>query len=242
MTAIDRTAYPRPGARLTREELAARYDLTQPDLAFVHANARGDAGRLMLATLLKTRQNLGYFTIPAEAHRDTVAHLASQLGGWPSSSAWPEEARRTKSLYRYYAAIRAYLSVQPYDESAEGLVRDTTLQTAEMMSDPADLINRAIEVLQAAAIDLPAFSALDRLASHVRAEVHACIYGLVTKRLTADHALMLDGLLAKPLNRMTTNFNRLKQTPGSATPKTIRLWIERRLQQAPLSSLPKLAC
>ena len=29
------------------------------------------------------------------------------------------------------------------------------------MSDPADLINRAVEALQAAAIDLPAFSTLD---------------------------------------------------------------------------------
>ena len=35
MTAIDRTAYPRPGARLTREELGARYDLTETDLTFV---------------------------------------------------------------------------------------------------------------------------------------------------------------------------------------------------------------
>jgi Domain of unknown function (DUF4158) len=58
MTAIDRTAYPRPGARLTREGLTARYNLTDTDLAFVHANARGDTGRLMLAMLLKTRQDL----------------------------------------------------------------------------------------------------------------------------------------------------------------------------------------
>lgn len=40
MTAIDRTAYPRPGTRLTREELGARYDLTETDLAFVRAHAR----------------------------------------------------------------------------------------------------------------------------------------------------------------------------------------------------------
>ncbi len=40
MTAINRTAYPRPGARLTRDELGARYDLTESDLAFVHASAR----------------------------------------------------------------------------------------------------------------------------------------------------------------------------------------------------------
>ena len=66
MTVIDRTAYPRPGARLTGEELTARYDLADPDLAFIRANTRGDAGRLMLATLLKTRQDLGGFTMPEE--------------------------------------------------------------------------------------------------------------------------------------------------------------------------------
>jgi len=146
MTAIDRTAYPRPGARLTREELTARHNLADADLAFIRANARGDAGRLTLATLLKTRQDLGCFTMPEEAHPDTVAHLASQLG-WPAPPAWPDEPRRTKSLYRYQAAVRAYLSVQPYNETAECLVIDTTREAAETMSDPADLINLPVEAL-----------------------------------------------------------------------------------------------
>jgi hypothetical protein len=43
---MDRTAYPRLGERLTREELHARYSLTGKDLAFIHVTARGDAGRL----------------------------------------------------------------------------------------------------------------------------------------------------------------------------------------------------
>jgi hypothetical protein len=226
MTAIERTAYPRPGARLTREELTARYNLAESELAFIRANARGDAGRLMLATLLKTRQDLGCFTMPEEAHSDTVAHLAAQLGV-PPPPASSDEARRTKSLYRYQAAVRAHLSVQPYDETAERLVTDITRETAETMSDPADLINRAVETLQASTIDLPAFSTLDRLVNRVRAEVHARIYDLVTQRLTSDHTKILDGLLAKPPNSVTTDFNRLKQTPGPATPKTIRLWIDR---------------
>ena len=226
MTAIDRTAYPRPGARLTREELAARYDFADADLAFIRANARGDAGRLMLATLLKTRQDLGCFAMPEEAHSDTVAHLAAQLK-LAVPPAWPDEPRRTKSLYRYQAAVRAHLSVGPYDETAERLVVDTTREAAETMSDPADLINRAVETLQAAAIDLPAFSTLDRLVNSVRAEVHSRIYDQVRQRLTGDHKTTLDGLLTKPPNSLTTNLNRLKQTPGPATPKTIRLWIER---------------
>jgi len=226
MTAIDRTVYPRPGALLTRDELSARYDLAESEVAFIRANARGDAGRLVLATLLKTRQDLGCFTMPDEAHPATVAHLASQLGlrGPPG---WPDDARRTKSLYRYQTAVRAHLSVRPYDEAAEDLVSNTTRKSAETMSDPADLINRAVEALQAAAIDLPAFSTLDRLVNSVRTEVHARIYKQVSVRLTADDKAVLDGLLAKPPNSVTTSFNRLKQTPGPATPKTIRLWIER---------------
>jgi len=217
MTAIDRTAYPRPGAQLTREELNARYDLTDSDLAFVRTNARGDAGRLMLATLLKTHQDLGCFIAPYEAHPDTVAHLASQLE-LPAPPVWGSEARRTKSLYRYQTAIRAYLSVRPYDETAERLVTDTTFTAAETMSDPADLINRAVEVLQAASIDLPAFSALDRLINHVRTQVHARIYDRVTERLTADQKSMLDGLLAKPPNSYTYP----QPTPGRVGPISLR--------------------
>ena len=106
MTAIDRTAYPRPGARLTREELDARYDLTETDLAFIHATARGDAGRLMLAVLLKARQDLGMFPTPDELHAGTVAHLAARLGAAPPAAP-VGEARRTKSLYRYQAAVRS---------------------------------------------------------------------------------------------------------------------------------------
>jgi TnpA family transposase len=226
MTAIDRTAYPRPGVRLTREELNARYDLINSDLAFVRANARGEAGRLMLATLLKTRQDLGCFIAPDEAHPETVAHLASQLG-LPTPPSWGDEAHRTKSLYRYQTAVRTHLGARPYDEAAKCLVIDTTREAAETMSDPADLINRAVEALEAAAIDLPAFSTLDRLVNSIRAEVHGKIYAWVVERLTAEHQAKLDGLLIKASNSTTTSFNRLKQTPGPATPKTIRLWIER---------------
>jgi hypothetical protein len=61
ITAIDRTVYPRPGARQTRDELGARYSLSDTDFDFIRASARGDSGRMLLATLLKTRQDLGYF-------------------------------------------------------------------------------------------------------------------------------------------------------------------------------------
>jgi TnpA family transposase len=226
MTAIDRTAYPRLGTRLTREELNARYDLTEADLAFVRATVRGDTGRLVLATLLKTRQDLGCFLAPEEVPPAIIAHLAVQLER-AVPQAWSDEARRTKSVYRYQTAVRVYLSVTAYGDAGERLITRIVLDAAETMSDPADLINRAIEALQTATIDLPAFSTLDRLVNRLRAEVQRRIYNRVVMRLTAEHAAVLDALLIKPAGGSTTAFNRLKQTPGPVAPKTIRLWIER---------------
>jgi hypothetical protein len=98
MTAIDRTAYPRPGSRLTHEELRARYTLTETDLTFVRLGARGDIGRLTLATLLKARQDLGCFPAMDEIHADTMGHLAQQLG--LTASVLPAVTHKTKSLYR----------------------------------------------------------------------------------------------------------------------------------------------
>lgn len=135
--------------------------------------------------------------------------------------------RLTKSLYRYQAAVRSYLSVTAYETTAEQMVTDIVLGTAETMSDPADLINRAVEALGAAATDLPAFSTLDRLMGRLRAEVHGRLYGRVAARLMPQGAAMLDSLLAKLPASVTTGFNRLKQAPGPATPKTITLWTDR---------------
>ena len=226
MTAIDRTVYPRPGTRLTREELDERYALTDSDLDFIQANARREPGRLLLAVLLKARRDLGCFPAPDEVNAGTVARVAAQLG-IAAVPAWPDGASRTKSLYRYQTAIRGYLLVTPYGNSAEDLVRHTVFEAAETMSDPADLINRAVEALQAAATDLPAFSTLDRLVNRVRTEVHGRMYDRVAQHLKPDQAAALDALLAKPPGSTTTGFNRLKQAPGPATPKTVGLWIER---------------
>jgi Domain of unknown function (DUF4158) len=97
--------------------LGARYNLSDTDSAFIRANARGNNGRMLLATLLKTRQDLGYFATPDEVHPDTASYLVSQMD--PAIPPTPsDEERRTKTLYRYQAAVRAHLSVTAYAEAA----------------------------------------------------------------------------------------------------------------------------
>ncbi|MEF2559339.1 DUF4158 domain-containing protein, partial [Aurantimonas sp. C2-5-R2] len=131
------------------------------------------------------------------------------------------------TLYRYRSVIRAHLAVMPFDDAGERLVTDVVLKAAETMSDPADLINRAAETLHDAAIDLPAFSTLDRLVNHLRAKVHQEIYAGVAERLTQAEAAALDALLVVPPDTITTPFNRLKQVPGPARLAMIKLWTDR---------------
>ena len=64
MTAIERTAYPRPRQRPDRAELRQHYDLTEAEHRFLSRYARGQAGRLLLAVMLKTRAHLGLFPAP----------------------------------------------------------------------------------------------------------------------------------------------------------------------------------
>src|SRR5512135_1379226 len=226
MTAIDRTAYPRPGERLTREELQARYHLSETDRTFIRAVARGDAGRLTLAALLKTRRDSGRFPSPREIPGTVLSHLAAQLG-MAVQPPLVEEDRGKQTLHRYRTAIRAHLGSTAFSKVGEGVVTRAVLGVAETMSDPADLINRAIEALRDARIDLPAFSTLDRMANHLRVQVHERIHARIAARLSAKDVGVLDTLLTVPPGTATTAFNRLKQTPGPARPGTIRLWTER---------------
>ncbi|WP_037462684.1 DUF4158 domain-containing protein, partial [Sinorhizobium fredii] len=226
MTAIDRTAYPRSGERLTREELERRYGLSEADLVFIRGKARGASGRLTLAALLKARQDLGFFPAPDDLHSETIAHLAAQLGLVDPPICVVEDAGE-KTLYRYRTAVRAFLDVVTYDERGEDLLTGAITEAASTMSDPADLINLAIEVLGKASIDLPAFSTLDRLANHLRTKVHTTIYTRTAERLGDEDVALLDDLLVVAPGAVTTGFNRLKHAPGPARPETIKHWTER---------------
>ena len=85
-------------------------------------------------------------------------------------------------------------------------------QAAHVMDHPADLINVAIEELVRQRFELPAFSTLDTLATHVRAVVHRRLFGTVLGRLSDRQRHELDELLeTDQLGRSA--FNALKRAP-----------------------------
>ncbi|WP_411705434.1 Tn3 family transposase, partial [Edaphovirga cremea] len=223
MTDIRRTAYPRFNPQLSARELAALYQPAYEEMDFVRHNAKGGAQQLTLLLFLKCHQQLGYIPSLAVIPDSIRAYLCQQLE-LPADSS-PDGVERT--LYRYRGLVRDYLQVNPYAQGGEALVISATQAVAYTMSDPADLINVALEQLIRQRYELPAFSTLDRLVNHVRHQVHEALYQQVVARLNDEQQQQLDQLLVVQPEQRFTGFTRLKEAPGPATLKYLRRWEER---------------
>ena len=121
--------------------------------------------------------------------------------------------------------IRAYLKVSSYSQGGERVVTREIEQAAYTMSDPADLINVAIEYLVKERFELPAFSSLDRLVGRVRHQVHQHLYDQITQGLSPTDIGRLEALLDVGDGR--TEFTRMKATPRGASLQHMRQWSHR---------------
>lgn len=226
MTSIDRTAYPQLSSDLTDNDLSARYSLTKKERAFIEQQARSNRGMLIVSAMLKTRQQLGYFLPLPQIPSWLVAFLAGELG--VPSSAWQVgKAHDRKSFYRYRLACRQFLKSHTFTSRERQRVIKHVRDAAYTMSDPADLINVAIELLSQSNTELPAFSTLERLVAHERHSVHDQLYRKIAGDLKVSDRRVLDGLLRINAGETITEFARLKQTPGPATLPRFRAWADR---------------
>jgi TnpA family transposase len=226
MTAIDRTAYPRFGKRWTADELHERYGLSEGELTLVAGHTIGDAQRLTFATMLKTRQQLGCFASLQDVPRQITEHLAEQLGLTAATSLLVAAVQK-KTRFRYRKAIRRQLGSRSFAEGGRVCVESAVAEAVVTMSDPADLINVAIERLVRAGIELPSFGTLDRIVGRMRQENHAQLYARIAQRLTAEHRAVLDGFLQLPVEERITGFAKLKQAPGPPTLNRVAEWASR---------------
>jgi hypothetical protein len=216
MASIERTAYPRFKPNLNRTELEQLYRPNEDEFHFVRHHARGERQQLTLLVLLKTHQHLGYTPPVKQVPKPVVHYLAEGLGLTGEPMMEPETRRTRTRFYRYRLAIRALLGIDSWSQGGEDIARHAIEKAAHTMSDPADLINVAIETLIANRFELPAFSALDRLVGHIRELVHLRQYEQITSRLTEHQCHRLDALLEVREDERLTDFNRIKQAPKKA--------------------------
>ncbi len=225
MASIDRTAYPRLGKQMSASELDTHFAITEEESRLARVSTNGDSPRLTFLVLLKTRQYLGYFPSLSESPDQVVKFVAESFGLPRATPLLDSEAKKT--LFRHRSAIRTYLGGTVYSDGGDRLIEQVIRTASLTMSDPADLINVAVESLIRSNIELPAYSTLDRIVGHVRHKVHESLYRSIATELSDAQVECLDALLDVPNGESISDIAKLKESPGPATPKYIRQWVER---------------
>jgi len=210
MASIERTAYPQFKRNPVVRELVATNTPTDVEVAFITEHARQPAHRLTLAILLKAFQRLGYFPPLEDVPAAVVRHIRNELRFRAQVKA---RAVAPNKRYRYYQRIRAFLQVRVFDQDGLDLAARAMRDAAMVMDNPADLINVAIEQLVRDRIELPAFSALDRLARRVRTLVNGRYFTEIAKRLTDHEKQQLDDLLHVVDPRQKSPLQAIKRLP-----------------------------
>src|SRR2546423_10441106 len=212
MTAIERTAYPRFTRAPSVKELREIYTPTPGDIAFVATRARGPSQKFALMILLKVYQRLHYFPDPQTIPGAVISHIRAVMK-LPADLV-PDIAPAT--LYRYYMALREYLEITTYQgKQVRHVAAHAMRQAAQVMNNPADIINAAIETLLNEHCELPAFSTLDRLARRILA------------RLSESERAALSALLQTNAESAYTPFTQIKEPSKSATLTHLDEWLSR---------------
>ena len=211
MASIERTAYPRFKRNPLVKELDALYTPKEDELHFANTMSRKEPTRFCILLLLKAFQRLGYFPDVEIIPSDIVQHIRTASG--ISSEVSPVYSD-LKTLYRHHQAIRQHLGVAAWNDDGLRVASEAMTTAAEVMDNPADLINVAIEELVRQRIELPAFSTLDRHSRRIRTLVNSRIFETVLKRLSLSEREELDTLLEVGTNPQKKSlFFAIKQLP-----------------------------
>jgi hypothetical protein len=181
MASIERTAYPRFKRSPSTRELDALYTPSDEELIFAQAFTRGAQPRFGLLFLLKSFQHLGYFLLIEEIPSAIVQHVRLGIGMDTEVSPVYVELH---TLYRNHQAIRKLLGVSAWNEDGLRVASEAMSAAADVMDNPADLINVAIEELVRQRIELPTFSTLDRLSRRIRALINGRFFAAVLEQLS----------------------------------------------------------
>jgi len=214
VTSVERTAYPRFKRHFTSKELTEIYTPTRSEIAFSYSNTKGQSNIFNLLLALKAFQRLGYFPKFSDLPNPIVNHIRSCLK-------FPDEIvagyDNYKTIYRHRTAIREYLQVTSFNQLGLHLAAKSIHESAQVMDNPADLMNVAIDELIKQRYELPGFNTLNRLVRRVRHLVNQKLFKLLQERLSNDYQQRLLDLLDNHPVEYRSLYNNLKQLPKRPT-------------------------
>ena len=229
MASIERTAYPRFKRYYTAEELTRIYTPTTEEKLYAGKNTNNPSNYLNFLLLLKTFQRLGYFPKLGTIPPAIVNHLKKELS-LPENQSFETENPRTHNRHRHL--IRSQIKVNKFDKKGKIHLVKIVTEKAYFMSNPADLINVAIEELIKQRYELPSFRFLDREVARIRNQVHQLVSHQITSQLSPSDIERLNSLLVCHPVEQRTPYNQVKKLPKSATRNHLnellvhRKWLE----------------
>ena len=214
MTSIERTAYPRFKRQFTTKELIEIYTPTNSEIAFAYSTTKGEINILNLLVILKSFQRLGYFPSIPDVPLKIINHIRSHLK-FKDDIVLGYENKKT--MYRHRTAIRSYLQVKSFNQTALHLAVSAVNESATVMDNPADLMNVTIAELIKNRYELPGFNTLNRLVRRVRNLVNQNLFKLVLSRINDDYQQRLLDLLDNHPVEYRSLYNNIKQLPKRPT-------------------------
>jgi TnpA family transposase len=203
--------------------------------------ARTAVSQVALLVQLKIFQTIGRFRRAADVPPAVIEHVARRLGVESGSAMiFPD-----RTLYRHRPAILKRLGVVSWGAEARELAQVSMKKTAQARTDPADIINSAIDALIRHGFELPALDTLRRLAGTAHSKVNAAQWSEVCDCLPFEQRVALETMLVVDPKTQKSPFANLCAAPGRASRRNLNALIDRYqwLQQlpAPTTALQSIA-
>jgi hypothetical protein len=214
---ISRLVYPELPNRVTSADLQVLFTPSYDERKWAAALARTSAAQVALLSQLKVFQTIGRFLPVKDMPVAVIAHVAGRL-----KAAAPEAlVYGGNRLYRDHAAIRSYLAITSWGAQALRMAQSSMAKLAEARTDPADLINAAINTLVRERFELPALRTLRRLAGTAHRAVNDEQWRRVVKTLSCDDRAALEALLVVNEETLESPHRKLRRRENAGRSNTI---------------------
>jgi TnpA family transposase len=218
-----RVIYPELPDPLTPDDLHRLFSPSYDERKWAPTVARTPASQVALLVQLKIFQTIGRFRRVTDIPAIVFDHVARQLG----VEFGPAFVHPDRTLYRHRPAVLKRLGVTAWGAVARELAQSTMIKTAKARTDPADIINAAVDALIRHRFELPALIALRRLAGTAHSKVNAAQWGAVCARLDEAKQSALEALLVVDPTTQKSPFADLCRAPGRASRKNLKALIDR---------------
>ncbi len=218
-----RVIYPELPDPLTPGDLQQLFSPSFDERKWAQTVTRTPESQVALLVQLKLFQTIGRFLPVVDVPLVAIEYVARRMGmGSGSNLIFPD-----RTLYRHRQAILKHLEVVSWGTQARALAQNTMQSTAQSRTDPADIINSAIDALIRHDFELPPLATLRRLAGTAHNKINAAQWSAVCGRLSPAQQAILEALLVVDPKTQKSPFANLCATPGRASRKNLNGLIDR---------------